>query len=66
MKPKADTGQCMGSGMCVGISPEYFDQDPETGLVVIMRERVSAEDADEVGRAVEACPTGALSLIDDE
>lgn len=57
--PEVDRELCMGSGMCVVFAPETFANDDEAKAVV----RVPPGDpADVVAAAVEACPTGALSL----
>ena len=36
MKIKADTGRCIGAGMCVMTLPEVFDQSEEDGTVVVL------------------------------
>ena len=51
----------MGSGMCIMYAPATFAHDGETKAVVTD----PSGDADERIRiAVEACPTGALSLME--
>jgi ferredoxin len=49
----------MGSGMCVMYAPGTFDQDDQTKAVVT---DPTGDTAEQVRIAVEACPTGALSL----
>jgi ferredoxin len=53
----------MGSGMCIMYAPDTFTHDDDTKAVVL------DPVGDSVGRihtAVEACPTGALTITDDE
>lgn len=57
-----DRDVCMGSGMCVVYAGAYFDIDDESRAVFTKTPDASI---DEVRTAVEACPTGALSLIED-
>jgi ferredoxin len=53
----------MGSGMCIMYAPATFVHDDQTKAVVID----PVGDAEESIRlAVEACPTGALRLIDNK
>jgi ferredoxin len=61
MKIKADTEICIGAGMCVLTAPEVFDQSEDDGTVVLLDPDppVSLEAA--VRRAVQLCPSGALS-----
>ncbi len=54
-----DRDVCIGSGMCVVTAPAVFDQDDEAKAFVL---DVGAEPAGVVAGAVEACPTGALTL----
>ena len=70
MKVIADREVCIGAGMCVMTVPAVFDQDDD-GLVVLLVEDPEEVGAAEVGaaevdaavrRAVQLCPSGALSL----
>lgn len=57
-----DRDRCMGTGNCVFIAPHVFDVDA-TGRVRLIG---PVEEGDELVRqAVEACPMGALTLIED-
>jgi ferredoxin len=64
----ADREVCIGAGMCVLHAPGVFTQDDEHGLVVVGgADAVSgaggADGSDPaVRRAVEACPSGAITL----
>jgi ferredoxin len=66
MKIVADTGVCVGAGMCVLTAPDVFDQSEEDGTVVLLVSEPTSEQAEAVREAVQLCPSGALSLVDDE
>ena len=58
---QVDRDVCMGSGMCVVYAGESFDIDDESKAVFTNRGDASL---DSVRTAVEACPTGALTLVE--
>jgi ferredoxin len=58
-----DRDLCMGSAMCTMYAPSTFAQDEETKVVVTDPE---GDPAEAIRIAVEACPTGALSLGDND
>ncbi|WP_433417051.1 ferredoxin [Microtetraspora malaysiensis] len=64
MKIIADSGRCIGAGMCVLALGEVFDQSEEDGTVVLLDPDPPASMAGEVRRAVQLCPSGALSLAE--
>jgi ferredoxin len=51
----------MGSGMCTMYAPGTFAQDDENKVVVTTPE---GDPFEQVSIAVDACPTGALSVAD--
>ena len=51
----------MGSGMCIVYAPSTFAHDGETKAVVT---DIDGDPLDAIRTAVEACPTGALSLTE--
>jgi ferredoxin len=55
---------CIGSGQCVLSAPELFDQSDDDGLVLLRVHRADA--THEVRAAVDVCPSGALSLAEDQ
>jgi ferredoxin len=55
-----DREVCIGSGMCVVYAPETFDQDEEAKVFL---KPGSTETLEVIRSAVDACPTGALSLV---
>jgi ferredoxin len=62
MKIKADTAVCIGAGMCALTVPEVFDQSEDDGTVVLLDPEPSASQEAAVRRAVQLCPSGALSV----
>jgi ferredoxin len=58
-----DRDVCIGSGMCVVYAPATFSQDEEAKAFITD----PTGDANDVIRsAVDACPTGALSLASEQ
>jgi ferredoxin len=66
MRINADENRCVGAGQCVLAAPSVFDQSDEDGTVVLLSDRVDDAHADAIREAVTLCPSGALSLVDDE
>ncbi|GAA4224580.1 ferredoxin [Streptosporangium album] len=62
MKITADTDVCIGAGMCALTVPEVFDQSEEEGTVVVLDGEPPASLEAAVRRAVQLCPSGALSV----
>jgi ferredoxin len=62
MRIKADTDVCIGAGMCVLTAPRVFDQSEEDGTVLLLEPEPSADQEAAVRRAVQVCPSGALSV----
>jgi ferredoxin len=59
---RIDREKCCSFGACVEIAPDFFDLDPADGFVVGLAGEVGADDGPRLHRAVDACPTGALTL----
>jgi ferredoxin len=62
VKIGADRDRCIGAGMCVMTDEAVFDQDDD-GVVVVLAEDVPEGEQKRVRDAVELCPSGALSLV---
>lgn len=62
MRVTADRDLCIAAGQCVLTAPEVFDQRDEDGLVVLLREEPSAEQAADVRLAVSMCPSRAITV----
>jgi len=66
MQVHADRERCCGAGMCALTAPEVFDQRDEDGLVVVLRSTPPAEFEADVREAVSLCPSGAISLTEED
>ena len=55
-----DRALCMGSGMCIMYAANTFAHDDETKAVVV---DIYGDSIDALQNAVEACPTGAVTLV---
>ena len=60
---KVDQVKCIGCGACVGIDPDHFDFNDSGLSTVITQENLDSED---LAQAIGGCPTGAISIEDDE
>jgi ferredoxin len=52
--------RCIGAGNCVEVAEKYFDQDPASGTVVVLREQPEPGDESVVDQAIDICPVAAL------
>ena len=64
MKVRVDPEVCAGFGICTGISPEVFELH-EDGYATVLVGEVPPELEDLVRRAVDQCPSRAISVSDD-
>ncbi|WP_214411768.1 ferredoxin [Sphaerisporangium fuscum] len=62
MRIKADTEVCIGAGMCVLTAAKVFDQSEDDGTVVVLEPEPPVDQEAAVRRAVQVCPSGALSI----
>lgn len=58
---RIDRSLCMGSAQCCWYAPGTFDQDDETIAIVT---NPAGDEPDAIQRAVEGCPTQAISIVD--
>ena len=58
-KINVDQVKCIGCGACVGIDPDHFDFEDSGLSSVISQEDLDSENLEQ---AVEGCPTGAISV----
>lgn len=63
MKITADRDVCIGAGVCVMSAEAVFDQDDD-GIVVVLVDDVPADEQDNARKAVQLCPSGALTLAE--
>jgi ferredoxin len=64
MRVTVDQDVCIGSGNCVRIANDVFDQD-DLGVVVLRIDTPSPERAAAVRLAADTCPTGAIAIVED-
>ncbi|MGW8066173.1 ferredoxin [Streptomyces ziwulingensis] len=62
MRIIADTGRCVGAGMCALTAGAVFDQHADDGTVVVLRPEPPAGTWAAVREAVAVCPAAALAL----
>ncbi len=66
MRVVGDREICVASGVCAMVAPEVFDQDDKDGRVVVTEECPGAQNEQAARDAVRLCPSGALSLEEEE
>ncbi|MGW5055644.1 ferredoxin [Actinokineospora sp. NPDC004072] len=62
MRVSVDQERCCGTGNCVMVDPEVFDQRDSDGVVVLRQPHPAADRADRVRRAAANCPCGAIEV----
>lgn len=58
-----DEKKCVGGGQCVLAAPAVFDQDDDTGTVVLLDPAPPAEHDDAVRQAARLCPAVAITVV---
>jgi ferredoxin len=64
-KVHVDLDLCQGHAMCEVEAPKYFTV-PKRGKVEILNDTPPDEDRAEIEQAVWACPTQALSIVEED
>jgi ferredoxin len=65
MKIVVDYDECASNAVCMGIAPEVFEVRDD-GYLYVLDEHPPAELAEKVRQAANGCPTGAITIVDDE
>ena len=65
MKVHIDESVCAGFGVCLGLSPEVFELHDD-GYAVVKVGVVPPELEAAVRASVDQCPSGAISISDDD
>lgn len=61
----SDVSRCIGAGLCVGLAPGTFDLGAD-GQVLVLHSQVDGETLARIRRAIDSCPTAALSLKEEQ
>jgi ferredoxin len=64
IKVLLDTNLCSAYGVCMSILPDVFDTPPGSPVAVLLRDRVGADEREDLEEAVRACPAQALAIGD--
>ena len=62
MKITVDQEKCISSGQCVLNASDLFDQRDDDGVVTLLTENPPPEQAENVHKAVAACPAMAIGI----
>lgn len=62
MKVTVDQDKCVSSGQCVLNAGDVFDQRDDDGVVLLLTNSPSADQADNVRNAAAACPALAIDI----
>ena len=60
-----DTDACCAMGRCAAEASEVFDQDPDTGTVVLLDPAPPSALHDTVRLCAELCPCGAIAVTEE-
>ena len=66
MKVVVDVERCLCAGNCLAVAPEVFDQDDDSGRVILVDQPPPEELRAAVEHAALMCPGMAISVVDDE
>lgn len=64
MRIRVEKDKCCGAGHCVLQAPSVFDQDDD-GVVVLLRDNPTGDEAGQALEAAEMCPTWAIRVVTD-
>lgn len=64
MRIIVDPDKCIGAGLCVASDSRVFDQQPDTGTVILLVEEPPEEWRDKMLEAAQLCPGMAITVED--
>ena len=64
LEVRADRDKCVSAGLCVTAAPDVFDQDEDTGAVIVKDGTPPASLAADVEQAAGVCPAMAIILTE--
>jgi ferredoxin len=64
MKVEVHPEKCVAAGLCVLTTETVFDQDPDTGTVVLLTDTPDAAARDSVREAAGICPALAITIME--
>jgi ferredoxin len=65
MKVVVDFDVCASNAVCMGIAPEVFEVRDD-GYLYVLDEHPGEALREKVRQAANSCPTGAITLVEDE
>ena len=64
MKIVVDFEICSSNAVCMGLAPDLFEVRDD-GYLYVLNENPGEDKRDELVAAVNGCPTGAISIVED-
>ena len=65
VKIVVDYDECASNAVCMGIAPEVFEVRDD-GFLYVLNEHPGEELREKVRQAANGCPTGAITIVEDE
>jgi ferredoxin len=65
VKVVVDYDACASNAVCMGLLPQIFEVRDD-GFLYVLQEHPAESFREELEVAVHSCPTGAISIVDDE
>ncbi len=65
VKVVVDFDECASNAVCMGIAPEVFEVRDD-GFLYVLNEHPGEELHERVRQAANGCPTGAITIVEDE
>lgn len=65
MKIVVDFDLCQSNAVCMSIAPDLFEVRDD-GFLYVLDEHPGSDRLEDVRSAITSCPTGAITLVEDE